>query len=153
MATWSEVQVGDWVRGKDGALWGVVDRRGMGVANARFTMRRNGKPDFQVDARLSQPSPEVVRTGQEIEESAISAAASVLGASVMHVEQDGMHFCPPEYAEPGALMAHLHILHGSQISDGEATLSALETLHTAKHKTGGHTPHHHTPDYLARNRG
>lgn len=156
MATWNEVQVGDWVRGGDGALWGVIDRRSMGAAGARFILRRNGKPDFQKDVSLSAEAPEIVRTGAEMQATAISAVTDVLGGKVLHVETDsesgGVFACPPEFVEPGTLMAHLHILHGSTFSaDGEVTLSALEALHAAKHKAGGGTPHHHTPDYLERN--
>lgn len=158
MATWNDVQVGDWVRGGDGALWGVVLKSRIGTSDGRFILRRNGKPDFQKDVALSAQAPEIVRSADEMLATAVSAVSDVLGGNVLHVESDSesgsIYACPPEFAEPGALMAHLHILHGSTFSpDGEVTLSALEALHAVKHKAGGGTPHHHTPDYLERNRG
>lgn len=155
MTTWNDVQPGDWVRGRDGALWAVADRRSTGVATARFTMSRKGQPDFVVSSPLSAPGPEIVKTADDMQDAAIAVATEGLGAVMVGVESDGIYACPPEYQEPGALLAHLHILHGNlERAEEPQTLSVLEALHAAQHKSpgSGHLPHHHTPDFLGRNR-
>lgn len=153
MTTWNDVQIGDWVRGKDGALWSVADRRVAPAGRFAWTLERKDRKPFVIEYMPSAPGPEIVRSADAMVADAVDVVAETLGGRVLHSEVDGFLACPPEYAEPGALMAHLHILHGSRFSDdGDVTLAALISLHDAKHKAGGHTPHQHTPDYLKRNR-
>lgn len=162
MATWGSIQVGDWVRGKDGHQWAVTERQDHLSANsAFFVLERKGKPRFTGHFGLNEDGPEITNQVDDREVAAIAIVKEVFGGQVLHTEGvagPGIYAAPPSYPDPGSLMAHMHLLHGYRYrAEGEGidgmTLSALIAAHDLAHqaKGSGYIEHEHTPDYVQRN--
>jgi hypothetical protein len=143
MTRWSDIRVGDIVQGKDNMAWEVIDRQS-GV----FTLKRKGKLPF-----VGSPTGDVVRllSARAVEERAIATAQVRLGGVIEAVKgEGGIYQVPVEYAEIGALKAHIYILHG-QGAEGDYLPELVKThadLHHPDVKARGWVAHYHNPEFL-----
>lgn len=149
MTPWIDVVPGDVVRGGDGHDWTVTARNG-----SVFILNREGRrAPF---AKSMTGSVEVVSRAEDSMRGAVGEIASTLGGEILHrQEDDEPPACPAAYRHPGALMAHLYILHGVRYAGvkDEPTLDELEKMHEDAHaeKNDGYIHHHHRQDVLAIN--
>lgn len=145
MTTWSEIEVGDVIQGKDGKAWEITAK-----LNHTFTLARNGAAPYR-----GTPHGEVTRllSKRAVMERAVAVTQVRLGGVVAAVkDEDGIYQTPVDFSEPGALHAHVYILHGGELH-GPADylpdlLSEHANLHKPAEKAKGWVPHHHNPDFL-----
>ena len=143
---WSEIEEGDVVQSaKNGLAYQVVR-----AVNGQYSLDRQGQilvlktPKGQVERLLS------VRA---VAEQAIAQVQVRLGGTFHAVkDDDGVWQVPVEYAHPGELRAHVYVLHGRRLADGDYLpdlLAEHAKLHAPAQKELGWVPHHHTPDFMS----
>lgn len=142
---WSEIEEGDVVQSaKNGQAYEVVR-----VVGTQFSLNRQGQilvlkdPKGQVERLLSVKAQA---------EQAIAQVQVRLGGTFHAIkDDDGVWQVPVEYAHPGELRAHVYVLHGRRMAEGDYLpdlLAEHANLHAPAEKALGWVAHHHTPDFM-----
>jgi hypothetical protein len=141
MMDWSDLDVGDLVRGKDGYTWEISARRGPQV-----TLTREHRPPF-----IGEPKGqvEVISTAALEMEKAKAITQVVLGGEeVARKGPNDVWLVPSVFSDPASLLSHGYLFH-KVTGNGEAHLAALRHWHDQLHREPNDMePHHHDPDYF-----
>lgn len=151
LSKWKSVKPLDSVQDGNGDVWQVtsIARDGTDVVvdlkGSRVVKGLRIHAERTVTVLLS-PSSAPVATVGESAETAIALTQVVLGGRLAALPApDGGHMCPAEYAELGALVAHVRVFHLSSIDLGQDA-KAWEVEHGKLHdQRGAFPPHVHTP--------
>lgn len=149
--TWSRVQVGDFIRAKDGKTWKVKHRRDDGYWGL---VSRDGDELILTDQQVPPTAPVAVYylSQDELEKMLVDE----LGAETVAVQYDGegVYYCPPwEGKRIEEMKSHLLLMHGISAtsandpgqSAGMNSKKALTECHEEQHRSPGSrwTPHVH----------
>jgi len=150
MSNWKDVRKGFVVEDKTGQQWTVIKREPGQV----FTISAPGREPWRgaltgevtiVSQPAPQADPDVVARGL--------LAVKFGGVEVSKFDgkdRTKPHMTPVQFADPGALLAHLSIFHGATSDD--PTLAGLVKFHAGLHHPNEKSaelfePHVHTPDF------
>lgn len=152
MSDWSEVRKGWVVEDKTGRAWTVLK-----AAPPKFTISSPGKPEWTGERTgpvkvVSKPAPPKPQDDPNVDLAVAQGlvATKFSGVEVGKQDKGKPWKTPVTFLEPGSLLAHLRIFHGT--TSDEQSLAGLEKvhaeLHGPEHKTADfYEPHVHDPDY------
>ncbi|HEU5487025.1 MAG TPA: hypothetical protein VFU98_19135, partial [Microlunatus sp.] len=115
MSTWTDVQSGDVVLGKDGRAWTVMRKVGTEV-----TLETDGKPPF-----TGRPTGEVTVLASAAEEMARAEAQIQVrlgGERIAEQDEQGRWVTPLTFPSLPSALSHLYVLHGVRSWDEGQTL-------------------------------
>jgi len=144
--SWSRLRDGTEVEDKNGVVWRVrfsPDRKRVQLKGV--TVNQETVIDTPPGRVKLHTLPEI--PGVDETELAKHVVKSIVGGVVVADTVDGKNFCPATWEHPGALLAHLYVLHGLDVSEVPQELPALLALHEKDHeeRRGGSRfqPHEH----------
>ncbi len=121
MTTWTDVEVGDILKGRDNKDWEVLltaTRKAVGKRTVTLKRITDGRV-LTVEMPMDGPVPIVEKAapaipGVDPDELAAAVVTSTIGGEVIlrSVEDDPFPRAPRDFGHPGALLSHLYIMHG-----------------------------------------